>query len=146
MFQGKFLSQNVKISSVYDPTTGTSTSILASNTVDMTGFEGCCFIATVGATSTAVSMSVQAATSTTAGDFATMTKGTTAVTLSTTASNGCLYIDVVKPTMRYLRCLWNSTGGGNTGGGMVAIQYGARTAPTTNASTDVLTSEFLVST
>ena len=145
MFAGKMLSQNVKINSVYDPTTGTSTGIVATNTVDMTGFGGCLFLATIGATSTAVSMTVQAATSTTAGDFATLTKGTTNVTLSTTASNGALYIDVVNPTSRYLRCTWNSTGAGNTGGGIVAIQYGARVAPTTN-TTDILASEAFVST
>ena len=142
----KLLSQNVKVMSVYDPTTGTTTSILASNTVDMTGYDGCLFQMTVGAISTAVSMSVQAATSTTAADFATLTKGTSNVTLSSTASNGVFQIDVFRPTLRYLRCTVNSTGAGNTGCGMVAILYGARVAPTTNASTDVITEAQFVST
>lgn len=135
------LSKNIKTLSVYDPTTGTSTGVVASNTVDMAGYTGCLFIATIGATSTAVSMTVQAATSTTAGDFATITKNSTNVTLSTTSSNGCLQIDVYRPLKRYLRCTWNSTGAGNTGGGMVALQYGASFMPTTNASTDVLAEE-----
>lgn len=132
------LSKNVKILSVYDPTTGTSTGILATATVDMAGFDGCMFILTMGNCSTAVSMTAQAATSTTAGDFATITKGTSNVTVSSTEANRAMMIDVYKPLQRYLRCTINSTGASNTGCGTVAIQYGARVAPTTNASTDVV--------
>ena len=146
---GKMLSKNVRIMSVYDPTTGTSTSILATATVDMAsnnGFEGVMFISTIGNCSTSVSMSIEAATSTTAGDFAALTLNTTAVSVSSTEANRAHVIDCYKPTRRYVRCTWNSTGASNTGGGIVALLYGPRTAPTTNASTDVVSEVHFVST
>lgn len=132
------LSKNIKILSVYDPTTGTSTSILATATVDMNDAKGCMFISTIGNCSTLVTMTVQAATSTTAGDFADITVNSTAIAVSSTEANRAHMIDVYRPLKRYLRCTWNSTGASNTGGGIVALKYGLRNYPTTNASTDVV--------
>lgn len=140
------LSKTTKLLSVYDPTTGTSTGVTASSPVDCAGFSGCCFVSTIGNCSTAVTMTVQAATSTTAGDFATITKGTSDVTVSSTEANRAMQIDVYRPLKRYLRVTWNSTGASNTGGGITARLYGASFVPTTNASTDVVAEAFVAPT
>jgi hypothetical protein len=137
-----FLSKNVKIMTVQDPlTSGSTTNSLGSATVDMTGFDSVLFVSTVGLTTTAVTLTAQAASSTTASDFADITSAT----CNSTASNGVLYVDVKRVTKRYMRTTLNSTGS-NVNGGTIAILYDAHAAPTTNASTDVLTSAAVVST
>lgn len=138
------VSKQTKLMLVQAPlTAGSTTNNLASNPVDMTGFDGCRFISTIGATSTAVTLIAQMASTTTSSDFAAF--GTSITTAATTVADRILALDVYKPTKRYLRTTLNSTGG-NDSGGTIAELYGARVSPTTNASTDVVSEAFGVST
>lgn len=147
----KMLSPNVRLSNIYDPlSAGSTTNSPGSDPVDMSvdgGFEGCMFMLTVGSVSTSITLAAQASTSTTVGDFAAIQKNSTNLSVSSTASNGILMLDVypVPTGKRYLRCTVNSTGG-NLTGGLIACQYGGRTHPTTNDSTDVLAEDRTVTT
>lgn len=139
-----FLSKNVKITVVQNMlVTGSSVAAPGqeSDTIDMSGFDGALFISTVGATSDRAVLTIQAATSTTAADFATITGASG----GSTASNGVLAIDVLNPTKRYLRsCLESSTK--NVSGGTMCIQYRAHSAPTSNSTTEVLSHITVIST
>ena len=120
-------------------TTGQATTSVAGNVVDMAGFEGALVIGTVGNNTTVgVKLTVQNGTSTTVFN-------TTCGTVSTTAKNGIFAFEVVKPTMRYLRTLLDSTAESCTGG-VIAILYGAHVQPTTQASTDLLANTSYTST
>lgn len=137
------LSKQTKLLFVQAPlTAGSTTNSLGTSVVDTQGYEGVRFMATVGLTTTANTLTVQAATSTTAADFADYA---TSITAATTVNNRILAVTVHKPTRRYARCTWNTTGG-NVTGGVIAELYGSHIVPTTNASTDVAAEGFGIST
>lgn len=143
---GGLLSKQVKVVHAQAAlTAGSTTNSLGGTPIDMSGFDNVWFMVTTGATSTAVTLTAQAATTTTSSDFGNITFNSTAISANSTASNGVIYVDVGRITKRYVRCTLNSTGGNDTGA-VVAILYGAHTMPTTNASTDVLASDAQVST
>lgn len=125
-------------------TAGSTTNNLGSTVIDMATLGGdyVMFVGTLGATSTAVTLTAQASTSTTAGDFSDFT---TTISANSTASNGLLVLGVNKPTRRYMRTTCNCTGA-NVYGGTVAHVFRSRIVPTTNPSTNVLASAHGVST
>lgn len=138
----KDLLKECKVMVVQDPlTAGSTTNLLRSATVDMAGFNSCLFISTVGATTTLVTMAVDAGGTTTSSD----STGIASATANSTASNGAIMVNVLRTTQRYLTSVLTSTGT-NVNGSTIAILYDATAAPTTNASTDVLTSANVVST
>lgn len=128
------LSRHLRTIQLLDAlTAGSTTNDNPSATVDLTGYVGMRARCTVGSVSTAVTLTVQTSTSTTAGDFSSVTSAATA---ASTVSNIEHIVDVYRPTKRYGRVLLNSTGGNLSGPVMVDL-YGARVMPTTNGSTSV---------
>lgn len=140
------LAQNCKIVLLDNPlTSGSTTNSRASKVVDMTGFGSVCVISTLGASTNATTITAQTASSTSDADFATVTHNATNITANSTASNGCIVLDVQNIHQRYFRVTCNTTGA-NVYGGTVAILYGALAMPTSNSSSDVLASYIGVST
>ncbi len=122
---GKPMTVGQALSLVQNPlSAGTTSNNLGSTAVDMSGFEGVCFITTVGVTTTTVTLKAQSSTDNVT--FADLPN----LTCNTTASNGLLFVDVYAPVNRYVRAVINSTGAQLTGG-TVAIQYGAKFVPQT---------------
>lgn len=115
---------------------------IETDTWDTTGFDE--FIVRVGistAAATRVSLAVQSATSTTAGDFATIT----GCTVGSTAINTEMRVGVTHPTRRYMRAVLTSTGANLTGPVFVDC-LSPRVAPTTSNTTHISASAYVVST
>lgn len=131
---------------VQAPTTGTNSTSMASQTVDMQGFNSCAFVTTIEASSVLTTQAVWGSTSTTAGDFSILTSNSSNVTTAqtSTSSKGCLITNIHRPTRRYLKLIVESTGA-RPHGGTLALLYNASLRPTTNASTDVHASTTVVS-
>lgn len=118
---------------------GSTTNSRGSKVCDMSGFDSICTFTTLGATSTAVTVTAQTAASTSAADFATVTHNATSISANSTASNGVVAVEALQVNNRYFRLTVNSTGG-NVTGGTVAILFNAKSQPTTSDSSDVLAS------
>lgn len=121
---------------------GSTTNDLGTDTWDTTGYDE--FIVRVGigtAAASRVSLAVQSATSTTAGDFATIT----GCTVGSTAINTEMRVGVTHPTRRYMRATLNSTGANVTGAVFVDC-LSPRVSPTTSNSTHVSSEVYVVST
>ena len=112
-------------------TAGTTTDNLETYQWDMTGFAGCRVRVALGVVASPVTLAVQMSASTSAADFATISGAT-----ASSSNVGEIHVNVSNVTKRYMRALFNSTGANNTSLVMVDL-FGARTLPTTNASTDV---------
>jgi hypothetical protein len=123
----EFLSENVKITTFAPVATGTST-ILQTTGLDMTGFDGCLFIVRLGSPATNNTLSIkQAATS----------GGTYDALLGTSVgahvSDNPLMVDIKRPIDGFLK-YEVARGTTTTIDTICAIQYGARTRPTTQPS------------
>lgn len=139
-------AKDVRTMVVQAPTTGTNSTSLASQTVDMAGFNTCTFITTIEASSVLTTQVAWGSTSTTAGDFAVLNYNSSTVSTAqtTTSSKGCLITTVHRPTRRYLKLIVESTGV-RPHGGTLALLYNASVKPTTNSSTDVHAATSVVS-
>jgi hypothetical protein len=139
-------TKDIKTLVVQAPTTGTNSTSMASQTVDMAGFNSCAFVTTIEASSVLTTQAVWGSTSTTAGDFAILNYNSSTVVTSqtSTSSKGALITNVHRTTRRYLKLIVESTGA-RPHGGTVAYLYNAGVRPTTNASTDVHASTTIVS-
>lgn len=126
---------------VQAPTTGTNSTAMNSQTVDMQGFNSCAFVTTIANSSVLTTQVVWGSTSTTAGDFSVLTYNSSNVSVSqtSTSSKGCLISNVHRAgtnTKRYLKLIVESTGD-RPHGGTIAVLYNAMVRPTSNSSTDV---------
>ena len=102
-----------------------TTSPLETPSLDMLGFESVLFIGISSVTSTAQHLKMKMSTaSATAG----MSDATGRVEQSVT---GCLYYDAYRPTKRFVQGALTASGASAPARGIVAIQYGARSSPTT---------------
>lgn len=129
------LNKNVKISQAITVTAGAAgTSDINGTTLDMSGFDGVLMVVTFGAiTGSAVtSIKAQQGAASTLSDAADLTG--TAQTVADTDDEKTFYIDLYKPTERYVRLVVDR----GTQNAVVAsaeyIQYGAKVAPTTHGS------------
>lgn len=138
--QLRSILKNVKVVFLDNPlTAGSTTDSRGSKVVDMSGFDSICTFTTLGATTTAVTVSAQTGASTSAADFATVTHNATNISANTTASNGIIAVEALQVDQQYFRLIVNSTGG-NVTGGTVALLFNSSSRPTTSASSDVLAS------
>ena len=139
-------TKDIRTMVVQAPTTGTNSTSMASQTVDMQGFNSCAFVTTIEASSVLTTQAVWGSTSTTAGDFAILNYNSSTVVTSqtSTSSKGCLITSVHRPARRYLKLIVESTGV-RPHGGTVAYLYNSMVKPTTNSSTDVHASTTVVS-
>jgi len=107
--------------------------------IDMQGYEGCCFILTVGdiASTGILNMKIQSddnSSFTSGADIS----GAALTQIADTGDNGVYIIDVRDPTERYLRCVVTPATAASCAG-VVAIQYGKHgTIPATQAAVEVV--------
>lgn len=129
------LSKNVKITQIITPTAGAAgTTDINGTTLDMSGYEGVLFVVTMGAITTGAVTSIKAQQDTdsamgTAADLA-----GTAQTVADDADEKMFYIDLVKPTERYVRLVVDRATQNAVVASATAYQYGAHNAPVTHGS------------
>ena len=123
----EFLSENVKITTFAPVATGTST-ILQTTGLDMTGFDGCLFIVRLGSPATNNTLSIKQA-ATVGGTYDALI-GTS---VGSHVSDNPLVVDVKRPIDGFLK-YEVARGTTSTIDTICAIQYGARTRPTTQPS------------
>lgn len=123
------LSENTLINGV--ASSGT-TSPLNTSVLDMDGFEGVLFMAFATATSTAQHLKVMMGT-------ASATNTHSDATGRVEHSVFGLYLDVFRPIKRYVQGSFTASGASSPARSVVAIRYGTRSGPTSNASGDIST-------
>lgn len=125
--------------------TAVGTTTVNGAVVDMQDFEGVIFIVQFGTiTDGTPALKAQAGAASDGSDAADLAG--TSVAEAITDDNKCAVLDIYRPTQRYLRPA--IVRGGSTGAvidSVIAIQYGARTKPTTNDATTVANTEAWVS-
>ena len=138
------LSKDIKIT-VVEAAAAAGTTELVSDVLDMTGYEGIMFIALTGDV-TDTSVLTLTAKGNTANSVSSPTpvtqKATDAFTAdATSADSKVLMVDVYKPAMRYMFASLTRATANAVVGGIIAIQYDAKTKPTTQDAT-VIASAF----
>ena len=134
------------ISSVSIATQADGTGTQSGTILDMAGFEGVLFTATFAdVDDTAVlTLRAQQDTDSAGGTMATLTSSCTFTASATSADNKCLVLDVFRPAERYVRPQVVIATANAITASVIAIQYGAHKAPTTQGST-VLDNDLVVS-
>ena len=128
------LSSNVLITKVQDHSTA-ATSAVNSTGVDMSGYEGVLFITSFG--TAAANNTVNAAQG---ADNSADWVDLTGTSVSAGTSDEDVWIDVYRPTERYVR-LEAARGTSSTLESIWAIQYGPRKAPVDNTTTGTIIGE-----
>ena len=120
---------------VMSAATAVGTTSITGSTLDMSGFEGVVFVFTAGAiTDGAPAITAQGGLLANGSDAANLAGTSTALTSAQGGSAAVL--DLYRPAQRYITPVL--VRGGSTGavvGALIAIQYGARTKPTTQDTT-----------
>ncbi len=134
------LSKNIKITKV-KAGQSTATTEVVSDVVDMQGYEGVIFITTIGSAN--------------AGNYLKSKQDKVigmsgAVDLAgkkivATAANQVVWLDIYKPTERYLTANIIRAGATTVTGDIYAIQYEGNKFPESNVITDVILGELLIS-
>ncbi len=137
----KELSQNSKIELAKAAQTA-ATSAIESDVIDMSGYDGVLFLTRFGTAAANNSVKAQQGDAANLSDAADL-KGSSVVSGADPA-NEAVYVDIFKPTKRYVR-LYVSRGTSSTLGEIWAIKYGLRKAPQVHAVSGTLTGETHVS-
>lgn len=126
------LSQNIKITRVVNGAAAGTTDFNGT-TLDMESFEGVLFIAAFGAlTATQVTqIKAQQGAQSDMSDAADLA-GSLVGPLADADGNKMLALDVYHPQKRYVRCIVDRGTANAVVDGVIAIQYGARKAPTSH--------------
>lgn len=128
------LSKDIKIT-VVEAAAAAAQTELVTDVLDMTGYEGVMFIALTGDVSdtSVLTLTVKGNTANSVSSPAPVTqKATDAFTAgAATADSKVLVVDVYKPAMRYVFGSLTRTAANAIIGGIIAIQYNAKTKPTT---------------
>jgi hypothetical protein len=134
------LSKNVKITKI-KASQATATTEVVSDVVDMQGYEGVVMITTIGTAN--------------AGNYLKAKQDavvgmTGAVDLAgkkivATAANEVVWLDIYRPTDRYITANIIRAGATTVTGDIYAIQYGGRKYPEANVTVDVILGELLIS-
>lgn len=138
------LSKDIKIT-VVEAAAAAAQTELVTDVLDMSGYEGVMFIALTGdvADTSVLTLTVKgnSANSVTTPTPVTQ-KATDALTAgAATADSKVLMVDVYKPALRYVFGSLTRTTANAIVGGIIAIQYGAKSKPTTQDAT-VIASAF----
>lgn len=135
-----FLGDAVKITKVANATAAGTTAI-NSSAVDMSGYDGCMFLTTVGAIVSGGVQSIKAQQDTASGMGAAADLAGTGITVADDDDNQMFWLDVKRPRERYLRCVVSRATQNSTWGEIYAIQYRGRSFPVSNNVTDTITGE-----
>lgn len=129
------LSKDCKIT-VVEAAAAAAQTELVTDVLDMTGYEGVMFLAVTGDVSdtSVLTLTVKGNTANSVSAPTPVTqKATDAFTAdATSADSKVLLVDVYKPAMRYVFASLTRTTANAVIGGIIAIQYNARSKPTTN--------------
>lgn len=131
-----YFTEDHKISILSTTTQGAAgTSAITSAALNMAGFDGVCFIVPVGTvvTGAVTSMKLQQSSDDAAADDYTDVNGTS-ITIADTDDDKLKYLDVFRPGKQYLKLVISRATQNATVGGIIAIQYKARTRPVTQGS------------
>jgi hypothetical protein len=138
------LSKDIKIT-VVEAAAAAAQTELVTDVLDMTGYEGVMFIALTGDVTTAsvLTLTVKGNTANSVSSPAPVTqKASDAFTADgTSADSKVIVVDLYKPAMRYVFGSLTRTAADAIVGGIIAIQYNAKTKPTTQ-SASVIASAF----
>lgn len=129
------LSTNVRITKVGDYSTA-GTSAVNSTAVDMQGYDGVLFLTTMAVANAGNYINAAQGDASNGSDAADLA-GTKVVV---TGSNEALWLDIYKPTKRYVRLEAVRTSS-SAMGEIYAIRYGGRVLPESNAVVDALAGE-----
>lgn len=128
------LSKDIKIT-VVEAAAAAAQTELVTDVLDMTGYEGVMFIALTGDVTTAsvLTLTVKGNTANSVSSPSPVTqKASDAFTADgTSADSKVIMVDVYKPAMRYVFGSLTRTAADAIVGGIIAIQYNAKTKPTT---------------
>lgn len=133
------LSKNVKITKVKDGAVSATTEVV-SDVVDMQGYDGVIFFATIATANAGNYLKAQQA------DVSAMTsaKDLAAKKIVAAANASVVWLDIYRPTKRYLTANIVRTAATVTGD-IYAIQYSGVKLPETNLVTNKLIGELLIS-
>jgi len=138
------LSKDIKIT-VVEAAAAAAQTELVTDVLDMSGYEGVMFIALTGDVTTAsvLTLTVKGNSANSVSSPTPVTqKATDAFTADgTSADSKVLMVDVYKPALQYVFGSLTRTTADAIVGGIIAIQYNARTKPTTQAAS-VIASAF----
>lgn len=138
------LSKGIKIT-VVEAAAAAAQTELVTDVLDMSGYEGVMFIALTGDVSntSVLTLTVKGNTANSVSTPTPITqKATDAFTAdATSADSKALVVDLYKPAMRYVFGSLTRTTADAIVGGIIAIQYDAKTKPTTQDAT-VIASAF----
>lgn len=129
------LSANVKITRVMNGVTAGTDDTQTGTGVDMQGYEGVMFVAMFGALTATAVTKLHAEQDTASGfDADPQDLAGTELAIAVADANKCLVLDIYKPRERYVRPLIIRATANAVIDGIIAIQYGAGTVPTTHAA------------
>lgn len=138
------LSKDIKIT-VVEAAAAAAQTELVTDVLDMSGYEGVMFIALLGdvTTTSVLTLTVKGNSANSVSTPTPVTqKATDAFTAGASdADSKVLLVDVYKPALRYVFGSLTRTTADAIVGGIIAIQYGARSKPTTQDAT-VIASAF----
>ena len=135
-----FLADAVKITKVADATAAGTTAINSAS-VDMSGYDGCMFLTTVGAIVGGGVQSIKAQQDIVSGMGAAADLAGTNITVADDDDNQVFWLDVKRPRERYLRLVVSRGTQNSTWGEIYAIQYRGRSLPISNNVVDTITGE-----
>lgn len=124
------LTEDVVIQKVSNGATAGTTEV-DSSIVDMSGWDGCCFIVDLATVvdASVLTLNVQENSANSTSGMATIT-GATATFTASTSSNKTLIVDVIKPSKRYVRAQFTRTAQNATVNTILCVLYRARSRPT----------------
>lgn len=135
---GLNISKDCKLAYVLAPTTGPGTSTgQDSAEVDLSGFDSCCFVACLGATTAANdgTFTVSVYGSTASGSGYQVLSSPAAVTTTTGVTDEAVYMEIKNSNYRYLKCRIARNTASSTHGGIVAVLYDGNGKSVTHSTT-----------
>lgn len=145
-FSGLNLGKNVKITRVLNATAAGTDDTLTSSAIDMQGFDTCLFLAAFGTlTASAVtSIKVQQSDDDGVADGYSDLTGTS-VAITDDRDNDCIWVEVTRPSKRYLKLIVTRATANAVVDGVFAFQGAAETVPVTHDTATIYAGEVHVS-
>lgn len=104
---------------------GGAGNVAKTRVIDMAGFESVMFLAVASATNASNRLAFRSGTASASGGLSDATGDVEHVT------TGAMYLDVFRPTKRYVQGRYSASGATSPHVGIIGIAYGARSVPTT---------------
>lgn len=133
------LLKNVKVTRVANAASAATTDVNGS-ILDMQGFDGVMFIALTGdvTDTSALALKCEQNTANSTSGMAELTGSASFTAGASTADNKALVLDVFKPRERYVRAVLERGTANAVVDGIIAIQYGSMSRPTTQDSSVIV--------